>query len=240
MTIDAHFRQISPSLLNELKESEQIVKVFVYGGWNSDSDEWIKFRSSCTPEEFESFEKDADLIMAEYEANIDTYIYIQSRRNWHGLSFILTGYCREYELPFLVKQNPDGDKLPLVNAIFGGTKIGDTGFGIGYDAIRYLTPDEVKEVAEALSKISAESFEARYEKIFPSLTDDKIWEVAQEALSKMSLVETIEEKQNQLVTTIIERVFRNEFSPDADDYLELMSYYQEAAERKKAMLLYIG
>lgn len=240
MTIDAHFNEISPEILEKLKENPQLVKA--YFSWEQffNSEEWQEFCSSHAIEEIQTLKKYIELIIEEAESSAYNHSYIQSRSHWHGISFILTGYCREYEIPFLVKENPEGDKLPFINAVFGGTKIGDTGCGLGYDAIRYLTREEVKQVAEALSKISAESFETRYERVFPSLTDDEIWGIAQEALSKTLLLENIEEQENQIVTTIMERVFRNEFSPSTDNYLELVRYYTEAAEKGKAMLMYIS
>lgn len=240
MTIDAHFNEISPEILEKLIENTQLVEAYFNWDMFFESHYWQEFCSSHASEEIQNLKKDIELIIDDAESAAYNYSYIQSRSIWHGISFILTGYCREYEIPFLVKENSEGDKLPFVNAVFGGTKIGDTGCGLGYDAIRYLTPEEVKQVAEALSKISAESFEARYELVFPPLTDDEIWEIAQEAASKVLSVETAEEKQNQVITTITERVFRrNDFSFDTDDYLEVLRYYTEAAEKGKAMLLYI-
>lgn len=52
-------------------------------------------------------------------------------------------HIEQYTIPTL-----DIDHLPLVNVIMGGTEIGNKE---GYGKHRYLPPDEVRQVAKALS-----------------------------------------------------------------------------------------
>ncbi|OYD86980.1 hypothetical protein CDG77_31960 [Nostoc sp. 'Peltigera membranacea cyanobiont' 213] len=65
-------------------------------------------------------------------------------------------YIEQYISPRL-----DIDNLPLVNAILGGTEIGNKE---GYGKHRYLIPDEVRQVAEALSELSENGFITRYKR----------------------------------------------------------------------------
>ena len=76
-------------------------------------------------------------------ADVESFIYPDEDENencididkaWHGIHFMLTG--TQY----------DGDP-PLSNVIFSGVTIGDD---VGYGPARYLTANEVAEVAEAL------------------------------------------------------------------------------------------
>ena len=58
-------------------------------------------------------------------------------KSWHGIHFLLTGSAW-------------GGKPPLSNAVLGGQEFGPD---LGYGPARYLTPDQVREVAAALDEI---------------------------------------------------------------------------------------
>jgi len=60
-------------------------------------------------------------------------------KSWHCLHFLLTG------------KSWDPVDSPLGKAILGGKEIPDRHNVMGYGPIRYLTPDEVRQVAEALA-----------------------------------------------------------------------------------------
>jgi len=66
---------------------------------------------------------------------------------WHGIHFLLTGESK-------------GGKPPLAHAIMGGREIGRN---VGYGPVKYLEPKQVKEIYEALSKISTEEMQKRYD-----------------------------------------------------------------------------
>ncbi len=66
---------------------------------------------------------------------------------WHGIHFLLTG---------TIEEAPP----PLGDAILGGTEIGED---LGYGPARYLTPEQVREVAQALAGISTEEFARRFD-----------------------------------------------------------------------------
>ncbi len=64
---------------------------------------------------------------------------------WHDLHYLLTG--------------KDGDAAPpLGNAVRGGTPIGDD---LGYGPARFLTPEQVREVAAALQEVSKDELTIR-------------------------------------------------------------------------------
>lgn len=67
-------------------------------------------------------------------------------KSWHVLHYLLTGKADEAE-------------APLGNALLGGNEIGDD---LGYGPARFLTPEQVREVATALAKISKEDLHRRF------------------------------------------------------------------------------
>jgi len=68
-------------------------------------------------------------------------------KSWHVLHYLLTGTA--------------GDAPPpLGNAILGGKKIGGD---VGYGPARFLTPAQVREVAEALAATSKDELIRRYD-----------------------------------------------------------------------------
>ena len=70
---------------------------------------------------------------------------------WHVFLFLLTG----------VHEIQEGHKVghPLHNVIFGGTP---TAVSTGYGPVRALSGDQLREVSEALSGVTAESFMSRW------------------------------------------------------------------------------
>ena len=65
---------------------------------------------------------------------------------WQGIHFLLTG-------------EPYSNESFLAKAIFGGEEVGDD---LGFGPARYLTPEEVNEVATALRDVSREDLVERY------------------------------------------------------------------------------
>lgn len=82
---------------------------------------------------------------------------------WHGLHFLFTGSAWE------------GDE-PLCFLVTGGTEIGDV--DVGYGPARALSSQQVKDLADALSRISVDDLRARFDPdrmmeldIYPSIWD---------------------------------------------------------------------
>jgi hypothetical protein len=74
---------------------------------------------------------------------------MDSDKSWEGIHFLLTG-------------NLKGGALPLANTLLGGTPLP---FEFGYDEVRYLTPSEVKEIAQALKNLSPAELTKRYDPV---------------------------------------------------------------------------
>lgn len=130
--------------------------------------------------------------------------YLNIDKTWHGINFLLTG-------------EPFGEP-PLSWVIFGNHSVGGEDnqllFGISHIGLRYLVPDEVVEVANALSSISNEDLANRFSpeameaaEIYPQ----GIWEVQREVALNYLLYY----------------------------YPEVVKFYQNAASQKKAVLLYV-
>ena len=79
----------------------------------------------------------------------DRYLFMGT--DWHALHFLLTG---DSELESHPLPPP-----PLGNVVRGGT---ETPWPCTYGHVRSLTPDEVRAVANALTKISVEELRARF------------------------------------------------------------------------------
>lgn len=69
-------------------------------------------------------------------------------KSWHAIHFLLTG-------------EPWDGALPLLNAVMGGTELGEE--DVGYGPARYLLPAEVKAVAQALASLSGEALWQRFD-----------------------------------------------------------------------------
>jgi hypothetical protein len=81
--------------------------------------------------------------------------YLTIDKDWHALHALLTG---EISGPSDIKPFPP----PLGNVVTGGK---DTPFDATYGKVRSLNPDEVREVADALSQISVEDLRSRFDPI---------------------------------------------------------------------------
>jgi len=114
-------------------------------------------------------------------------------KSWHGIHYLLTG--RIDEAP-----------PPLGNAILGGTEIGED---LGYGPARYLTPEQVREVAQALAGITSDDFVRRFD-------PQKIRRASVYALD------------NDATADYCVQYFE-----------KLVAYYRDAAAQGNAMLLYL-
>lgn len=114
-------------------------------------------------------------------------------KSWHVLHYLLTGKAEEAP-------------PPLGNAILGGKEIGPD---LGYGPARFLEPDQVREVASALSSITSEDLAKRFD--LQAMIAANIYPVRDE--SELPLAQ--------------------------DCFQHLADYYSEAAAAGNAMLLYV-
>ena len=123
-------------------------------------------------------------------------------KSWHLLHYLLTGSAKE--------ASP-----PLGNAILGGRPIGPD---MGYGPARFLTPQEVREVAIALWEITADQLASRFD--LAAIVRAGIYTYGGVPPSED---EDVDEINTEYLAT----------------YLSLGDYYNGAAESGNGMLLYI-
>jgi hypothetical protein len=137
-----------------------------------------------TPESLPEFQSRSDVV------DVD--------KMWEALHFLLTGQAF-------------GGTPPLSNALLGGTEIGPDR---GYGPVRFLTPDEVQEVATALQGISHVELRSRF-----NPTD-----LERNEIYSMNWDEPVDELFDDL---------RSHFDL-------VTACYRDAAAKHNAMLLWIG
>jgi Domain of unknown function (DUF1877) len=119
--------------------------------------EWERLKqlqqSSAALDGFDLYEAYATIADSDELRSSDRYLTID--KDWHALHVLLTG---EITKPSNMKPFPP----PLGNVVTGGT---ETPFDATYGRVRFLNPDEVREVADALSQISVEDLRSRFDPI---------------------------------------------------------------------------
>jgi hypothetical protein len=81
--------------------------------------------------------------------------YLSIEKDWHALHCLLTGRVTS---PSEIPPAP----APWGHVVLGGT---ETPFDATYGKVRYLTPVEVGEVADALGQISVDDLRARFDPV---------------------------------------------------------------------------
>jgi hypothetical protein len=179
MGIEAECKQVSPYLLEKLKEYPDFAELFFNSQYLPDSPFWqeytinpdnpddIEYFNEFTnfvtetleklkenkPEEFKKLEADIPRIIEEGKGE-----YFDLDWTWRSVHFLLTGEDESVQPPFLVGEN-DEDHLPSINAVMAGREIEHEAT---YGLVRYLTADEVQQVAKALSKLSHTQMRERW------------------------------------------------------------------------------
>lgn len=107
------------------------------------------FFASITRQTLEQFLEDPDKVEAMLypDDDIEPPNSMDLDKAWHGLHYLLTG-------------DPVDGEPPLSLAILEGAEIGPE---LDYGPARYLTPDEVKTVAQALAALTPEALAQRYD-----------------------------------------------------------------------------
>jgi hypothetical protein len=114
-------------------------------------------------------------------------------KSWHVLHYLLTG-------------KPAQAPPPLGNAILGGEEIGDD---LGHGPARFLTPEEVRDVAASLAAVSKKDLAQRFD--LQGMIEAKVYPVRDDSELGLAL----------------------------DYFEHLSHYYADAAANGNAMLLYI-
>ncbi|WP_414622331.1 DUF1877 family protein [Calothrix sp. CCY 0018] len=217
MSVEAYFKQVSPSLLEKFKKYPDFFELFDDAQYLPDSHfwqeanldlnnpedaEWFDEATNYVPQTLEKLKYEQPKEFEKLKSDIPTMLAegknseFDIGKKWNTLHFILTGTTYSTPIPFLIGKNKQ-DKLASINAILGGNTIDyETDNGL----LRYLNADEVTQVAEALSKFSQAHFQERF--------------------------------------TL--KGLENGFDSLYDTYKKLLNYYQNVAYQKDAMFLYFG
>ncbi len=102
---------------------------------------------------FSRYEAYASIADSDEFRSSDRYVTID--KDWHALHVLLTG---EISNPSAIQPAPP----PLGNVVTGGT---ETLIDATYGKVRFLKPEEVREVADALSRITVQDLKARFDPI---------------------------------------------------------------------------
>jgi hypothetical protein len=113
-----------------------------------------------TPERLERLHADATSI-----DDFESGRAVSLEKMWHGLHFLLTGSVADIE------------STPLARALLGGSPIGEDR---GYGPARFLTPDQVRAIADALAATSFDEAWKRFdpeqmtmEGVYPGVWDEE-------------------------------------------------------------------
>jgi hypothetical protein len=227
MGITCKLKQISISILENIKEDSLLLNLLFEAKWLPESELWLKlvtYRQDPNRSKNHDDLKTLELqLLSEWEApELDLHKYFPE------LTYLLAGYVPSYFssewivpelmsiaqknsndfLPFLVVEKSEWDGLPLVNAIGAGTEIN---FEMGYGKPRYLLIDEVGEILDGLLFLSEEGFQERYRR-------------ESEKANPLPWIDWDEEEMLDWMT---------------DYFNDIQDYYTDTFRQKKAMLLYL-
>jgi hypothetical protein len=153
---------------------------------------------AVTPAQLRGFLDDPDSVASFLCPDDDEPVNsIDIDKSWHGIHFLLTG-------------ETEGGQPPLSQVVLGGTEIGDD---VGYGPARYLTPEQVKQVASALAALSRSQLASRFSAAAFEAADvyPQIWDEGQEALDYL-----------------------------LENYDVLVEFYRQASARGDAVLQYLN
>jgi Domain of unknown function (DUF1877) len=117
-------------------------------------DQLQQLKQSSPPlDGFDLYEAYASIADCDELRSSDRYLTID--KDWHALNILLTG---DISKPSNIRPVPP----PLGNVVMGGT---ETSIDSTYGKVRFLNPDEVREIADALSRIAVQELQARFDPI---------------------------------------------------------------------------
>jgi hypothetical protein len=210
MSMIGHVRQITPEQLKEMQGNPSLVVERLKSKGLPNLDEMVAAlhriqkiglagNGLISPDAFIDRERDRAQILAELQS-VGVRLPgedpgeegLSLEKSWHTLHYLLTG-------------KPEEAPPPLGNAILGGVPIGDD---VGYGPARFLTPEQVREVASALSAFTMDDLADRFD------------------AGAMSAANVYGAEGEE---------------PEWAQYYfaSLVRYYNDAAEKGNAMLLYI-
>ena len=156
MSITVSYRRISEEKLKELLNNPEKAEEFFYGGATAGLlDKMMQAQND--PEMMKQLREEA--FKALYQDKISVYVHdldktatqLSIEKEWQAIHYLLTG-----EIAF----DESHADPPLSYVVMGGTP---TQYEASYGYIRYLMPEEVKEISLALNKVSKDDLRARFD-----------------------------------------------------------------------------
>lgn len=210
MGMRAQCRRVTSAQLDELREDPIHIEEFVQSGFGVNADDvratlervqriGLAARASGNLNDPAKRDEIQHQILRELATGGSKVPYaheedrLNLEKSWHVLHYLLTGH---------VQEAPG----PLGNAILGGEEIGEER---DYGRVRFLTPQQVHEVADALSNVSKDALRNRFDL---------------EAMNAAGIYTARNQEDLELAQEYFEQLSR---------------FYREAAENSEAMLLWI-
>jgi KaiC/GvpD/RAD55 family RecA-like ATPase len=160
MSIKVSYRRVSPEKFIELQNHPELAQEFFYGEDSATTDLLDRLMQA----QFQNNRELAQQLSGQvkevlyrdkasvYADNLNTTkTQLSVEKEWQAIHYLLTG-----EVAFDESQA----ESPLRKLILGGTS---TEFEATYGYVRYLSPTEVKELAQALRQVSREDLRARFD-----------------------------------------------------------------------------
>jgi hypothetical protein len=206
-----HLRAVTADELRDLQDKPGSIKEFLHGKQNENSGsakaallrvQEIAMQAKVTgkmadPKDSEKVReqilKELESAMAKRPSGIPSEAALSLEKSWHSLHYLLTGNVWET------------DSI-LGKTILGGNEIGPD---IGYGPARFLRPDEVKEIATALKKLSKGDLAKRFD--LQAMVAAKVYACHNEGELELA----------------------------QDYFAQVVAYYVKAAKRGDAMILYL-
>ncbi len=139
MSINAKYRRITPQELAAFRRDPSSIAAF----FGTD-----KFDNMPDDEDF-----DEEAYLAEPSPVDDPERLFDLTNSWQAVHYLLTG-----EITFA---SQSAVPPPLVYVVMGGTPISEV--DVGYGPPRFLTPEQVKESADALRELAPEDLRGRFD-----------------------------------------------------------------------------
>jgi Domain of unknown function (DUF1877) len=160
MSITVSYRRISPEKFAEIEANPELAEEFFYGEAFDPEELMARMNQAQLQNDAELMQQIALQAQGElYQDRISIYdprsesaskTQLSIEKEWQAIHYLLTG-----EIEFDESQVAP----PLSNLVLGGTP---TQFEATYGYVRYLSPEEVKEMNQALQQVSRDELRARF------------------------------------------------------------------------------
>lgn len=161
MSITVSYRRVSPDKFAKIQVNPELAEEFFYGEAFDPSELMYRMNQARLQNDAELMQQIAlQAQEALYQNKISVYkagsesaskTQLSIEKEWQAIHYLLTG-----EVEFDESQADP----PLSNLVLGGTP---TQFEATYGYVRYLPPEEVKELVQALRQVPRDDLRARFD-----------------------------------------------------------------------------